>query len=69
MDMGVGRRVGMVVPVGMPVAIKMGAGMVVAMGVRRGGNHPRMLYYNIKPVHGAGVIPGRATCAPGISRE
>ena len=58
MGMDVGRRVGVVVPVGMPVAIGMGAGMVVTMGVRRGGNHPKMLYYNITPVHGPGRHSG-----------
>lgn len=52
MGMGMGRRVGVVVPVGMPEAIGMGAVMVVTMGVGRGGNHRAMLYYNITPVHG-----------------
>ena len=69
MGMDMGRRVGVVEPLGMPVAIGMGAGMVVTMGVERGGNHHMMLYYNITPVHGPGVIPDRTTCEPGMSRH
>lgn len=40
--------VGVVMPVRMHVAM----GVVVMMGVGRGGNHAKTLYYNITPVHG-----------------
>lgn len=49
---------GVVVPVRMPMVMVMvmvmgvTLGMVVVMGVRRGGNHSRTLYYNITAVHG-----------------
>lgn len=48
-----------VVPMRMRVAMWMVMGMVVMMGVGRGGNHFGTLYYNITPVHGSGVVPGR----------
>lgn len=52
-----GRIVGMavIVSVRMPVVMRMVMGMtmsvVVMMGLGRGGNHARTLYYNITPVH------------------
>ena len=49
-------RVAMVVPVRMPVvvgmAVRVAMSRVVMVGVGRGGNHARTLYYNITPVHG-----------------
>ncbi|MGY3076721.1 hypothetical protein ACVWZZ_003092 [Bradyrhizobium sp. LM6.10] len=43
MDMGVC----MVMPMGRGMVM----GVAVRLGVGRGGNHPRTLYYNITPVH------------------
>jgi hypothetical protein len=39
-----------------PMGMGVGMGVVVLVGVGRGGNHPKMLYYNIPSVHaGAGL--------------
>ena len=65
MDMGVGKGMAVIIAMRVPVATR----MVVTMGAGSGWNHAKMLYYNIKPVHGLGVIPGRTTCKPGISRQ
>lgn len=35
-----------------PMLMGMAVSMVVMMGVGRGGNHAKTLYYNITPVHG-----------------
>jgi hypothetical protein len=34
-----------------PMGMGVGMGVVVLVGVGRGGNHSKMLYYNIPPVH------------------
>ena len=54
---------GVVVPMRMTVVMRMAMGMVVMMGVGRGGNHFGTLYYNITPVHDPAVIPGRRSRA------
>ncbi|TWB06413.1 hypothetical protein FBZ96_101225 [Bradyrhizobium stylosanthis] len=66
MDMGMG----VIVPMRMPVVMRMAMGMVVMMGVGRGGNHLGTLYYNITPVHDPGRHSGMVRWTrPGISRS